>query len=103
MTVTIHLTPQEEAWLNAQTQRQGITPAEVIQKLMDQQMPMEETPMPRAKSSEAIAFLRQKLQEDATTDPEEIRKAEEEFAEIKRNLNANRDATESRGILRRWR
>jgi len=53
----------------------------------------------RARSAAAIAFLDRKLKEDATEDPEEIRKSEEEFEEIKRNLNANRDATGERRVF----
>ena len=40
--------------------------------------------------------MRRWMEEDATNDPEEIRRAEEDLAELKRNLNANRAATGER-------
>ena len=105
MTVTIDFDPQEEAWLNAQTQRQGLSPAEVIKNLVDRHLPdlndspavAEETaPVLSVRSIAAIAFLNRKLEEEATDDPEEIRKAEEDLAEFKRSMNANREATGER-------
>jgi hypothetical protein len=108
MTVTIDFTPEEEAWLNAQTQRQGLSPAEVIKKLVDQHIPAlngthavpeEKAPVISARSAAAIAFLEHKLKEEATDDPEEVRKSEEEFEELKRDLNANRDATGERHVF----
>lgn len=42
-----------------------------------------------AENDAAIAWLEQRMAEDATDDQEEIRKADEEVAELRRNLNAN--------------
>ena len=42
-----------------------------------------------SKSSDAFAFLQSKLQEEYAEDLVEIRKSEDEFEELKRNLNAN--------------
>lgn len=53
----------------------------------------------KSRNAAAIAFLRNKLQEECTDDPEEIRKSQEEFDELKRNLNANRDATGERRVF----
>ena len=50
-------------------------------------------------NDDAIAYLDRKLKEEATDDPEEIRKAEEELAEFKRNMNANREATGERLVF----
>jgi hypothetical protein len=108
VTVTIDFTAQEEDWLNAQTLQQGISPAEVIKKLVDQHLPAVngthavsegKTPVISDKSAAAIAFLDRKLKEEATDDPEEIHKSEEEFEELKRNLNSNRDATGERRVF----
>ena len=44
----------------------------------------------------AIALLQSWLENERTDDPEEIRKAEEELEEFKRNMNANRAATGER-------
>ncbi len=51
-----------------------------------------------AENAAAIALLRSWREQDATDDPEEIRKAEQELEEFKRNINANRAATDDRPI-----
>ena len=43
-----------------------------------------------AKNAAAIAYLKQRIAEDATEDPEEIRKADAEVQELMENLNRNR-------------
>ncbi len=108
MTVTIDFAPQEQAWLDAQSRRQGLSPAEIIKKLVDQQLPIQsetqaapeaKAPVISAKNAAAIAYLERRLREEATDDPEEMRKAEEEFQELQRNLNANRDVTGERRVF----
>ncbi len=49
-----------------------------------------------AENAAAIALLKSWREQDAADDPEELRKAEEEYAEFKRNMNANRAATGER-------
>ena len=56
----------------------------------------EAEPVIDAENAAAIALLRSWREQDATDDPEELRKAEEELAEFKRNMNANRAATGER-------
>lgn len=43
-----------------------------------------------AKNAAAIAYLKQRIAEEATDDPEEIRKADAEVQELMENLNRNR-------------
>jgi len=43
-----------------------------------------------AKNAAAIAYLKQRIAEDATEDPEEIRKSDAEVQELMENLNRNR-------------
>ncbi len=43
-----------------------------------------------AKNAAAIAYLKQRIAEDATEDPEEIRKADAEVQELMENLDRNR-------------
>ena len=43
-----------------------------------------------AKNAAAIAYLKQRIAEDAPEDPEEIRKADAEVQELIENLNRNR-------------
>jgi len=52
-------------------------------------------PKPRidAENAAALALLESWLKEAAADDPEEMRRSEEEYDELKRNLNANRALT----------
>jgi hypothetical protein len=107
MTLNIEFTPQEEAWLHDQAAQQGIPPAEIIRRLVDEHLPEPvqtvvpelNAPLIDAKNATAIAYLDRRIQEEATDDPEAIRQAEEEVEELKRNLNANRAATGERLVF----
>jgi hypothetical protein len=101
MTLTIELNPQEAAWIAAQAARQSLPPEDIVKRLIDAQLPrtpapVQPAPAISAKNAAAIAMLQAWREEDATEDPEELRKAEEELEELKRNLNANRAATGER-------
>ncbi len=58
----------------------------------------ETSPVLDAENAAAVAQFRLWREQDATDDPEEIRKAEEELEDLRRNLNANRAATGERLI-----
>ena len=49
-----------------------------------------------AENAAAIALLKSWREQEATDDPEEISKAEEDLAEFKRRMNANRTETGER-------
>ena len=53
-------------------------------------------PVIDAENAAAIALLKSWREEDATEDSEDIRQAEEELEEFKRNMNANRADTGER-------
>lgn len=93
MTVTIELTPAEEARLSVAARREGIAPAEAARKLVTEHLPTESESEPR---NTAAALLRGWLREEATDDPAQIQKAQEELDEFKRSINANRAATGER-------
>ena len=103
MTLTIQFSPREEAWINAQAEQQGVAPAEVVARLVEDRLPEEAQstvePIIDAKNAAAIAMLQSWLEEDATDDPEQIRQAEIDLEELKRNLNANRAATGERLVF----
>ena len=104
MTLTLELAPETEAWLAAEAEQQGIEPKDVAQRVLNERAvpagsAVNQTPKISAKSAAAIAYLNRRLEEEATDDPEEIRQAEEELAELKRNLNANRAATGERLVF----
>jgi len=95
MTLTLELAPETEAWLAAEAEQQGVGPEDVAQRVLNERAmptgsPVNETPQA------AMAMLMRWRAEDATDDPEEIRIAEEELAEFRRNMNANRAATGER-------
>ena len=103
--MNIDFTPQETDWLNDQAKRQGLQPAEIIRRLVDESMPEKKEiqvvpaqtkPVLSAKSLAAIAFLEARIAEGLAADPETKRQAEEELEEFKRNMNANRAATGER-------
>ena len=93
------LTPQEEAWLPDRAAECGLPPAEIVKQLVDERRlkPTEISPQPGPEvhalgtdNAATIALLDSWLLEDATDDPEELRKAEEDLREFKRNMNAPR-------------
>jgi len=101
MTLTLELAPETEAWLAAEAEQQGVGPEDVAQRVLNERAmptgsPVNETPQISARNAAAMAMLMRWRAEDATDDPEEIRIAEEELAEFRRNMNANRAATGER-------
>lgn len=99
MTVTLELTSTEEARLAEASRRTGLPPAEAIHSVLAEHLPFAPTEtalLPLRPRGTAAALLRRWMEEDATDDPEVIRRAEEDLAELKRNLNANRAATGER-------
>ena len=50
----------------------------------------EPAPLPDPENAASIALLKTLLEEDATDDPQELRQAEEELREFKRNMNLPR-------------
>ena len=103
MTLHFDFTAQETAWLNAQSQQQGLPLAEIVKRLIDAQVvatpataPGDPSPALTDEQEAAIALLASYLETESTDDPEEIRRAEEELEEFKRNMNANRAATGER-------
>ena len=94
MTLTINFTAQEEAWLNAEAVKQCLSPDEIVRRIVRERR---ETPnsAPAAPfgfppTGRFADYMRERLADEATDDPEEIRKAEEELAEMKWNMNEER-------------
>lgn len=100
MSLIIDFTPQEEARFRAFARQNGTDPVALAKKLLTAPLPFA-TPSEiqvDAENAAAIAQLRNWLKEDETDDAEEIRRAEEDLAEFKRNINANRAETEERRV-----
>ncbi len=87
--IALDLTPIEEAQISNFAQKTGLAPAEYATKLVREHLPLTETSAADQERDNAIALLRS-WAADAPTDPEEIRKADAEAAELMENLNRNR-------------
>ena len=98
MTLNLNLNPELTARLTAAAQRQDVEPQAILQDLVIHSLPATPDEV-SAKNAAAIAMLSRWIEEDATDDPEEIRKADEEVEELKRNMNANRAATGERLVF----
>ena len=94
MTLQVDFTPQMEAWINAQARQRGLRPADLVRRVIEESAATAPAP-PYAqdvdsKQDATITLLQSWIAEDATDDPEEIRQAEAELTEFKRNMNAPR-------------
>ena len=93
MILTIHLTPIEEARLEAAARREGLDAAELARKLVIERL----SPVkPDEGEDPTLALFAQWDQEDAAMTPEEIEEAKREAEEFKRNINAERVRAGSR-------
>jgi len=107
MRLTIELTPGQGALLLAAAQAEGIEAPTLAHRFVLEHLPTAAlTPTGASPSSAidaenqaAIDLLQSWLQQEATDDPEAIRRADEEVEELMRNLNANRAATGERLVF----
>jgi plasmid stability protein len=90
MNVRIELTPEEEARLRAAAARNGVSTDECARQVLTAHLP------PDKSIDRTLELFAQWEAEDATNDPDEIRRAEEELAELKAGLNAPRAAAGAR-------
>jgi len=81
----IEFSPPEEARLQAAAEREGVPITDIIRKAVTNYLPpVDETEA--QKNAASIALLRSWLNQ-APTDPEAVREAEEDLREFKKNLN----------------
>ena len=100
--IALDLTPTEEAQIITVARRTGLAPAEYVKKLVKEHLPPAETAPASVVDEEnaaAIAQLRAWMSEEATDDPEEIRKADADLNELMRNLNRNRIDSGERSLF----
>jgi len=91
--ITLNLTPTEEAHIVTVAHQTGLAPAEYVKKLIQEHLPLAAaTALPTVddENTAAIAQLRAWRKEEATDDPEEIRRAEADLRELMQALNRNR-------------
>jgi hypothetical protein len=78
------------------------TPAQLMPHLVEQPnrrfrlIELPDEPLPDPENAASIALLKAWLEEDATEDPQELRQAEAELEEFKRNMNQPRKAAGAR-------
>ncbi len=89
MTLHIDFSPQASERLAAAARSRGVEPKALLEDLVVEHLPPSAAIIDGEKDA-TIALLQSWLDEDATNDPDEIRAAEEELAELKRNMNAPR-------------
>jgi len=90
--ITLDLTPTEEAEIFTMARQTGLAPADYVKKLVKENLPPVQpaaAPPVDAENAAAIALLKSWIAE-APTDPEEIRRADDDLNELMQNLNKNR-------------
>ena len=92
MTLTLDLSPTEEAQITAVAQSNGLSPAEAARKLLTQNLP----PVPDAVSQNmadpTLALFAQWKAEDAQMTPEEAAEEQRLWEQFEQNVNETRDA-----------
>jgi hypothetical protein len=98
MTLMIALKPETEKRLLEQASRVGVEPGEYACRLLEEHLPPEQ-PKP---DLESIRFLEEFERENATDDPEEIARRQEEGEEFMRNLARSRIEMEGPNARKLW-
>lgn len=78
MILTLDLTPTEERRLAAAARQEGIPPEEAARRLLTMNLPPDE-PSATDADQTASALLRGWLRDEATNDPTQIQKAQEDL------------------------
>jgi hypothetical protein len=87
MTLTIELTPTEEARLTAAARQAGLAPTELARKLVTEHLPAATPDLPE---DPTLALFAQWDADDAQMTPEEVTEAQRDYAEFTRRMNAER-------------
>jgi hypothetical protein len=90
MTLTIDLTPSEQARLAAAAPQEGILPAELARRLVSEHLP----PPAEGKAGEdpTLALFAQWKRDDARMTPEEIEEEQRLWEQFVRGINQTREA-----------
>jgi len=86
MTLTLELSPTEEARLGAAARRQGLAPDQILHGLMDEYLP------PAEETDPMLALFAQWAEEDAQMTPEEIAEERRLWEQFEANVNETRGA-----------
>lgn len=94
MTLTIDLSPAEEARLEAAARQKGLQPTAIIKELLTEHLP----PATPAEDPMLALFARWD-EEDAQMTPQEIAEENRSWEQFKDNVNAERDRTGARRVF----
>lgn len=87
MTLTIELTPLEEAQLTAAARQAGLDPAELARKLVTARLP---PATPDTPEDPTLALFAQWDADDAQMTPEDIAEAQRDYDEFTQQMHAER-------------
>jgi hypothetical protein len=87
MTLTIELTPTEEARLTAAARQAGMAPTELARKLLTEHLPAVTSDSPE---DPTLALFAQWDADDAQMTPEEVIEAQRDYDEFTCRMNAER-------------
>jgi hypothetical protein len=93
MTLTIELTPIEEAQLTAAARQAGLDPAELARQLVTTHLP---PATPATPEDPTLALFAQWDADDAQMTPEDIAEAQRDYAVFTQQMNAERARTGAR-------
>ncbi len=94
MTLTINLTPDEEARLLMAAEKEGVAPPECAKRVLAAHLP------PLRPGEATLALFASWEAEDGTDDPEELAARNREWEELKQSLNENRIAAGEEPLFR---
>jgi hypothetical protein len=97
MTLTMQLTPIEEARLVAAAEREGLDPADLARRLVNEHLP----PLSEEVKEEdpALALFARWEKEDANMTPAEVAEENRLWEEFKTSINAERDRAGARRVF----
>lgn len=87
MTLTVQIDEELARKLATEARRQGIDPQEYARRLIEERVGHAE---PACSNRATLDLLSQWDREDATNDPAELARREDELKELKKTLNENR-------------
>ena len=88
MTLTLELSPEQTARVEAEAKRNGSTAPDVVQCLIDEHLP----PPSKPESDPTLALFEEWRKEDANMSEEEIEEEERFWVDFRESLNETRRA-----------
>ncbi len=99
MTLTLELTPTEEAQLKTAARQKGVDPAVFLKQLMTEHLPEPAASPESLPEDPTLALFAQWAKEDAQMTPEELAEENRTWEEFKSNINDERDRAGARRVF----